>query len=286
MAHVYTRERGDIVERGVPPTTRTRRAKRPELEAVRRSVIVFTIGFSVFLYGLLRLQGHLFLNPDHSGRAVGRRAEHDRELRHEHELAVLRRRGDDVVPQPDGRTGGAAVRFGRRGAGRGRGGHPRHRAPRRRGRARQFLARPLPLDRLHPAAALDRPRGDPDLAGRAADVPRSRDGDDAAGRAPDDRPRPGRLDDRDQAARDERRRLLQLELRRAVREPDGALELLRDARDPADPVRADRDVRADGPGAAARGGALRRVLRDLRDRRRASPTPPSSTARRCCANPA
>ena len=28
-------------------------------------MIVFTIAFSVFLYGLLRLQGHLFLNPDH-----------------------------------------------------------------------------------------------------------------------------------------------------------------------------------------------------------------------------
>src|SRR6516225_8773160 len=27
--------------------------------------IVFTIVYSVFLYGLLRLQGHLFLNPDH-----------------------------------------------------------------------------------------------------------------------------------------------------------------------------------------------------------------------------
>ena len=33
-------------------------------------------------------------------------------------------------------------------------------------RARQLLARPLPLARLHPAAARARPGGDPDLAGR------------------------------------------------------------------------------------------------------------------------
>ena len=86
--------------------------------------------------------------------------------------------------------------------------------------ARQLLGRPLPVARLHPAAALDHPRGAADLAGRAADVPRARDGDDAAGRAPDDRARPGRVADRDQAARDERRRLLQLELGRPVREPE------------------------------------------------------------------
>ncbi len=69
---------------------------------------------------------------------------------------------------------------------------PRHRAPRRRCRARQLLARPLPLDRLHPAAALDRPRRDPDLAGRAADLPRACDRNDAPGGTPDDRARPGR----------------------------------------------------------------------------------------------
>ena len=45
----------------------------------------------------------------------------------------------------------------------------------------------------------------------------------------DDRPRPGRVADRDQAARDERRRVLQLELGRAVREPERLHELPRDA---------------------------------------------------------
>ena len=63
----------------------------------------------------------------------------------------------------------------------------------------------------------------------------ARDRNDGAGRDADDRPRPGRLADRDQAARHERRRLVRLELRRSAREPDRPLELHRDAGDPADP---------------------------------------------------
>ena len=69
-------------------------------------------------------------------------------------------------------------------------------------RARQLLAGPLPL-----AASTSCCRwplilvGDPDLAGRRPDLPRPRDGDDARGRAADDRARPGRFADRDQAAR-------------------------------------------------------------------------------------
>ena len=58
------------------------------------------------------------------------------------------------------------------------------------------------------------------------------------GRDPDDRPRAGRLTDRDQAAGDERRRVLQLELVRALREPERADQLPRDVGDPADPGRA------------------------------------------------
>ena len=98
------------------------------------------------------------------------------------------------------------------------------------GDARQLLGRPLPLARLRPAAAGADPRRDPDLAGRAADVRRARDRDDARGRDADDRARPGRVADRDQAARHERRRLLQLELGRSVREPERVHELPRAAR--------------------------------------------------------
>ena len=75
--------------------------------------------------------------------------------------------------------------------------------------------------------------------------------------------------DRDQAARDERRRLLQLELGRAVREPERAHELPRDARDPAHPGGAGLHVREDGARAPARAGwCFARDARDLRDRRR------------------
>ena len=267
MARVYTREKGRRRRARLPPPARARCGGRPGLEAVRALGDRLHDRLQHLPLRAAAPAGAPLPQPRPSlGRAVGCRAEHDRELRHQHELAVLRRRGDDVVPQPDGRAGGAAVRLGRGRAGGARSGGARRCAPRGRRRARQLLARPLPLDRLHPAAALDRARDRPDLAGRAADVPRTRHGDDAPGRASDDRARPRRLDDLDQAARDERRRLLRLELGRSVREPDAALELPRDAGDPADPVCAGRDVRAHGLCATARVGAVRRVLRDLLDR--------------------
>ena len=112
---------------------------------------------------------------------------------------------------------------------------------------------------------------DPHLAGRAADVPCARDGNDAAGRPPDDRARPVRLAGRDQAARHERRRVVQLELGRAVREPERLDELPRAARDPAHSRGPGVHVREDGQRATARGGGLRRDVRDVRDRRGGQP---------------
>ena len=106
-----------------------------------------------------------------AGRPLADRAEHDRQLRHEHELAVLRRRVHDVVPDPDGRPRRPAVRLGggrHRGARRVR---PRCRAALLEG-ARQLLGRPLPLVHLRAAAARGDPLRDPDLAGRAADLRR------------------------------------------------------------------------------------------------------------------
>ena len=100
-----------------------------------------------------------------AGRPVAHRAEHDSELHHEHELAVLRRRVHDVVPDPDGRARGAELRLGCGRDGGARRGRARNRAALAE-RDRQLLARPLPLARLHPAAAGGRPRRDPDLAGR------------------------------------------------------------------------------------------------------------------------
>ena len=52
---------------------------------------------------------------------LGRDLQHRLVVPHEHELAVLRRRDDDDVLQPDGRAGGAELRLrGRRDRGRGR----------------------------------------------------------------------------------------------------------------------------------------------------------------------
>ena len=190
-----------------------------------------------------------------SGR-VARRApahldQHDGELHHEHELAVLRRRDDDVVPEPDGRTGGSELRLGRARDGRARRGNPRLRAPPGE-HDRELLGRSLPVDRVHPLAARLHPRGDPRHAGRRPDLRRTCHRDNGRGWPAGDRARPGRDADRDQAARHERRRLLQLELLRPLREPDPLLELFRAALDPADPGRAGLHVRADGQRANGR----------------------------------
>ena len=118
-------------------------------------------------------------------------AQHRRELRHEHELAVLRRRVDDVVLHADGRARGAAVRLGRRRDGRARRRHPRDRAPLVR-HARQLLGRPLPVARLHLPAALADPRLRPPHAGRSADVRGHRQRAHARGSDAADRARAGR----------------------------------------------------------------------------------------------
>ncbi|HLX33158.1 MAG TPA: potassium-transporting ATPase subunit KdpA [Gaiellaceae bacterium] len=65
MARVYTRENSDVVERGFLRLLGRDALGDQTWKAYALSVVVFTVFFSVFLYGLLRLQGHLFLNPDH-----------------------------------------------------------------------------------------------------------------------------------------------------------------------------------------------------------------------------
>jgi potassium-transporting ATPase potassium-binding subunit len=63
MARVYTRDRGDVVERAFLRLLGGRREQ--DWKGYSKSVIVFTIVFFGVLYALQRLQGHLFLNPDH-----------------------------------------------------------------------------------------------------------------------------------------------------------------------------------------------------------------------------
>ena len=164
------------------------------------------------------------------------RVQHGDELRHQHELAVLRRRDDDVVPEPDGRARCAELRLrGGRHGGAG-GGDSRLLPVGARARLGNFwsdLYRSLayillPLSLVLAIVLVAR------ASCRRSQAPRRRPPSRArSSRSPAARPPPGR----DQAARHERRRLLQLELGRPVREPERAHELPRDALDPAHPGR-------------------------------------------------
>ena len=141
------------------------------------------------------------------GRRAAHRRQHDRELRHQHELAVLRRRVHDVVPDADGRPCRPELRLGGGGHGGADRGHSRHLRAARATSSGTSGATSTARSSTSCCRSSIVLAVAADLAGRAADVPRPCDRDDAAGRTPDDCPRPGRLADRDQAARHERRRL-------------------------------------------------------------------------------
>ena len=140
-------------ERGFYRLVGTDRRKEQDWKGYAKTAIVFTVLFFGLALRDPAPAGAPLPEPGQpAGRAVAHRAEHDRQLHHQHELAVLRRRVHDVVPDPDGRARGAAVRLGRGRDGRPRRRHPRALPPELQG-ARQLLGRPLPLARLHPAAA-------------------------------------------------------------------------------------------------------------------------------------
>jgi K+-transporting ATPase ATPase A chain len=65
MARVYNAARlpGGAVERGFLRLTGD--GRQQDWKAYGRSVLIFSVVFSALLYALLRLQAHLFLNPDH-----------------------------------------------------------------------------------------------------------------------------------------------------------------------------------------------------------------------------
>ncbi len=72
MARVYSVPRVAgralaAVERGFYRLVRTNPAVEQDWKAYGTTVLVFTILFATLLYGIQRLQGHLFLNPDHIG---------------------------------------------------------------------------------------------------------------------------------------------------------------------------------------------------------------------------
>src|SRR3954471_21274797 len=65
MARVYSRERSDVLERAFARLARTDPRREQDWKGCATTVLVFSIVFSLTLYAIQRLQGHLFLNPDH-----------------------------------------------------------------------------------------------------------------------------------------------------------------------------------------------------------------------------
>ena len=159
--------------------------------------------------------------------AVGA-VEHRRQLRDQHQLADLLRRGDDEPPHPDGRPGGPELRVGRRSGmavavalirGLIRAGTATL------GNFWVDLVRTwsrilLPLALVvHRRPRCARASSRTSTASPRRPLDRSTDADGTGRRHPGDPRRPGRQPGGDQGARHERRRLLQRQLGPPVREP-------------------------------------------------------------------
>ena len=179
MARVYTGET-------VSPVARVRRVERLLYRLLRvderRGQDWKAYARSLLVFSARRLAGALS-GPPHAGHPTGELCRrHDVPLRpmepdvqhglvvpDEHELAVLRRRDDVDVFQPDGRSDGAELRVGRgRDRRRGRA-DPGNRLPQR-VEPRQLLAGPRPHDPLRAAADLLRRRAGPRLPGGAGQL--------------------------------------------------------------------------------------------------------------------
>ena len=97
--------------------------------AYAKAMLVFNLLGILAVYGLQRIQQFLPLNPRaHGGRAARSGHEHGRQLRHEHQLAELRRRDDPELPDANARPDGAELRLGGHGHGHPGGDDPRVRA--------------------------------------------------------------------------------------------------------------------------------------------------------------
>ena len=204
-------------------------------------------------------------------RAARARLQHGRQLHHQHQLAGLQRRVDDELPDPDGGSGLAQLHLGRGRDLRGPGGRARlHQARRPRGRqaAGELLGRSQPRDPLRAPAAQLHLRAGAGLAGGDPEpqtVPRRHH---AGRRQADAGARPGRVAGGDQAARHQRRRLLQRQLGPSVREPDAVHQPHLAVPHLHDPGGADLHLRPDGQGLQAGVGAAGRDERALLRRRR------------------
>ena len=259
------------------------------------ALLVFSAACFAVVYLLQRLQGFLPANPAQFG-AVSPALAFNTAVSFATNTNWQAYGGETTheLPHPGARPGSAELRFSGGWHRRG-GGADARLCPRGEGNNRQFLGRPDPFHAIHTAPARAGVGPAARFAGRGADVAGLSGR--RAGRAPpnlghdrrhatDHRGRPSRQPDRHQAAGHQWWRLLQRQLRPSVREPDACLQLPGDARHPAHPGGALRDVRQDGEGPAAGLGAARRDdghPRAARHRRRPQP---SRAARRYWPRPA
>ena len=204
---------------------------------------------------LLRLQAVLPLNPaDQSAVAAGPLLQHGGQLHHQHQLAELRRRKHDELSDADGWASPRRTSCRPRPASRWRSRWSAALRARRRKTVGNFWV-DLTRCTLYVLLPLShRRRAVSGLAGRAAEPRRLCRCDHARGRQADAEPGPGRLADRHQAARHQRRRLLERQLGGALREPDPLSNFVQSAVHPADLGGADAHVRPHGRRTSGRAG--------------------------------
>ena len=277
MARIYTSARpaGRLlagVEGGFLRLVGAEPKREQNWKSYGRTVLVFSVLFWALLYLIQRAQGHLFLNPDHmkgvpAHLSLNTAASFVTNTNWqfyggEYTMSYLTQMAGLAVQNFVSAAVGIAVLAAVvRGISQAVVGDDR-----------QLLGRPLPHARV-PAAASGRRRRGHSSSGRACRRP-------STGTRPRRRSRarhqtiargPVASQIAIKQLGHERRRLLQLELGRPVREPERALELHRDAGDPADPGGGGLHVREDGARAPPRVGGVRGDVRRLRDRHRRQP---------------
>ena len=220
------------LERPIDPLTGVDSRSEQRWTAYARSVLAFSAVSVLGLYALQRVQGPLPLEPDRRrGGPPRARVQHGGQLRHEHELADVRRRVDDEPPHADGRARRCRTSCRPRPAWPWRSPHPRARpaAQRRRSATSGSTSRARPLasccrSSFVLALVLVEPgrRPEPRTASTRVAHARGR----RRSRSPGARS-PARRRSR---SRHERRRVLQRELGAPVREPDAVHEPPRDLR--------------------------------------------------------
>ncbi len=178
MAHIFTSEKDWKVERFVYKLIGIDSKADQKWSVYVRSILAFSAVSVLFLYGLAAAAALPAAERAHGQRAAGHGLEHRGVVRHQHQLAELRRRVHHGLPGPDDRPDRAAVHVGGRRPGRRDRDDPRLRPVQDR-QARQLLGGRDPG--VVPAA-------DPD-SGRRRDHPHRQRRDRELPRLPDGAPR-------------------------------------------------------------------------------------------------